>query len=152
VYLAAGGKFGRPLGDVRAQWFVPEIRNDFALVIVGEQGGFFACLLVALLFLFIFYQGLRIALLSKSMMGFSTALGLTLLIVMQAAVNMAVVAALVPPKGISLPFLSYGGSNMLVNGLALGLLVSVARHAREPEEVCSQADPLGFHGLEASPQ
>jgi cell division protein FtsW len=86
------------------------------------------------------------------MMGFSTALGLTLLIVMQAAVNMAVVAALVPPKGISLPFLSYGGSNMLVNGLALGLLVSVARHAREPEEVCSQADPLGFHGLEASPQ
>ncbi|HMS15401.1 MAG TPA: FtsW/RodA/SpoVE family cell cycle protein [Planctomycetota bacterium] len=151
VYLSSGGLFGRGLGETRGQWFVPEIRNDFALVTLGEQGGFLACLCVALLFLFILHQGVRIALLAESMVGFSVALGLTLLIVMQAAVNMAVVADLVPPKGISLPFLSYGGSNMLVNGLALGLLVSVSRKARTPEEVLSERESVGSLPLRSSP-
>lgn len=137
-FLAAGGRFGRPPGDVHGQLFVPEIRNDFALVTAGEQGGFIACLAIACLFLLIFFHGLRIAFLARDSRGFTVAIGLVTLLVMQAAVNMAVVANLVPPKGVSLPFVSYGGSNMLVGGLALGLIASVARDGLCPGEALAK--------------
>lgn len=133
-FLASGGVTGQPLGDGRAHLFVPEIRNDFALVAVGEHGGFIGCLLVIALFAVLLHQGVRLALLARDRLGFSVAFGLALMIALQAAVNIAVVTSLVPPKGISLPFVSFGGSSMLVNAVAIGLLASVATDARSPEE------------------
>ena len=73
-------------------------------------------------------------LLARDRLGFSVAFGLALMIALQAAVNIAVVTSLIPPKGISLPFISFGGSSMLVNAVAIGLLASVATDARSPEE------------------
>ncbi len=133
-FLASGGLTGQSFGDGRAHLFVPEIRNDFALVAVGEHAGFLGCLVVIGLFLVLVHQGLRLALLASHRTGFSVAFGLAFLIGLQASVNIAVVTGLVPPKGISLPFVSFGGSSMLVNAVAVGLLASVAADARSPEE------------------
>ncbi|NRA98102.1 MAG: FtsW/RodA/SpoVE family cell cycle protein, partial [Planctomycetes bacterium] len=133
-FLASGGVAGQGLGDGRAHLFVPEIENDFALVAVGEHTGFVGCFLVIALFVALLYQGARIALLARDRVGFSVAFGLAFMIALQAAVNIAVVTSLIPPKGISLPFISFGGSSMLVNAVAIGLLASVATDARSPEE------------------
>ncbi len=133
-FLASGGATGQALGDGRAHLFVPEIRNDFALVAIGEHGGFIGCLLIIGLFLVLVHQGVRVALLARDRVGFSVAFGLALMIGLQASVNIAVVTGLVPPKGISLPFVSFGGSSMLVNAVAIGLLASVAADARAPKE------------------
>jgi cell division protein FtsW len=131
--LAAGGMFGTGIGDGRAHLrFVPKIHNDFIMVAIGEQLGFLGCLLVLALFLCLFYHGLRIAFRARDALGFSVAFGVTLMIALQAAVNLAVVTNSVPPKGMSLPFVSYGGSSLLVLGASLGLLVSVARGADAP--------------------
>ncbi|MAG57538.1 MAG: hypothetical protein CMJ83_14695 [Planctomycetes bacterium] len=133
-FLASGGAVGQTLGDGRAHLFVPEIKNDFALVAVGEHGGFLGCALVIGLFLVLFHQGMRLAFMARDRLGFTVAFGLSFMIALQAAVNVAVVTALVPPKGIGLPFVSFGGSSLLVNAVAVGLVLSVARDARTPEE------------------
>jgi cell division protein FtsW len=133
-FLTSGGVAGQGLGAGRAHLFVPEIENDFALVAVGEHTGFVGCILVIALFVALLYQGARIALLARDRLGFSVAFGLAFMIALQAAVNIAVVTSLIPPKGISLPFISFGGSSMLVNAVAIGLLASVATDARSPEE------------------
>ncbi|MEE2713511.1 MAG: FtsW/RodA/SpoVE family cell cycle protein [Planctomycetota bacterium] len=133
-FFASGGVAGQQLGDGRAHLFVPEIRNDFALVAIGEHSGLIGCVIVVALFAALLHQGVRLALLARDRLGFSVAFGLALMIALQAAVNIAVVTSLIPPKGISLPFISFGGSSMLVNAVAIGLLASVADDARSPEE------------------
>jgi hypothetical protein len=132
---------------------VPEIRNDFALVAVGEHGGLIGCTLVLALFLVLLHQGLRLAGRARDPIGFSVAFGLAFMIALQAAVNVAVVVALVPPKGISLPFVSYGGSSLLVNAVAVGLLASVAKDAKDTKHQSHRGlpdpgDPLQVPGLE----
>jgi cell division protein FtsW len=136
--FARGGLSGEGLGELRARLHVPEVHNDFALAAVGEQFGLLGSLGVVLLFIVLGWHGLRIAFLARDRRGFAVAFGMAFIIVLQAAVNMAVVTGVVPPKGIPLPFVSYGGSSLLVLGLAVGLLVSVARDARTPRELAAQ--------------
>lgn len=146
-FLASGGVTGQELGDGRAQLFVPEIQNDFALVAVGEHGGFVGCMLIVMLFAVLLHQGLRLGLMARDRVGFSVAFGLTLMITLQAAVNIAVVTSLVPPKGISLPFVSFGGSGMLVNAVAIGLLASIARDARTEDEATNAQPAFDTEGI-----
>jgi len=132
ITLASGGLTGLGVGSGRAHLlFVPKIHNDFVMIAIGEQFGFLGCLVVILLFGLILFHGLRIAFRARDTLGFSIAFGVTFMITLQAAVNLAVVTNSIPPKGISLPFVSYGGSSLVVLGASLGLLVSVAREARE---------------------
>ena len=145
-FLSSGGVLGQDLGDGRAHLFVPEIQNDFALVAVGEHGGFVACLFVVIAFAVLLHQGLRLGMMAKDRVGFSVAFGLTLMIALQAAVNIAVVTSLVPPKGISLPFVSFGGSSMLVNAVAIGLLASVAADARAEDEAAGSRPDFDTEG------
>jgi cell division protein FtsW len=144
--FARGGITGEGLGDFRGHLFVPEIHNDFALSAIGEQFGLVGSLAVVLLFLLFGWHGLRIAFLAKDRTGFSVAFGMTFIIVLQAAVNMAVVTGAVPPKGIALPFLSYGGSSLLVLGLCIGILVSVAADARSPAALAASMKDEALDG------
>ena len=129
AYIAGGGLFGRGLGEGRGHLFVPEVRNDFAFVPIGEQAGLIGGILVVLLFLLVLREGMRIAFLARTRVGFSIAFGLTFVIVFQALLNLCVVSGILPPKGISLPFISYGGSNMLVSAVAAGLIAAVSADA-----------------------
>jgi cell division protein FtsW len=130
LFLGAGGLEGQGLGEGRGHLFVPEIHNDFALVAVGEHLGLAGSAAVVLAFVLLFYNGLRIAFLAKDRIGFSIAFGISFMIALQASVNIAVATGSVPPKGISIPFLSYGGSSLLVLGVAMGFLWSVAAETR----------------------
>jgi cell division protein FtsW len=135
IFFASGGALGTGIGQGRSQLFVPEIHNDFALVTVAEQTGFFGALCVVGLFLALSWSGFRIALAAKDRCGFSIAFGATFMIALQACINISVVTGSIPPKGMSIPFLSFGGSSLLMLGLAIGLILSVAREnalAAEP--------------------
>ncbi len=128
--LAIGGLAGRGLGEGRSHLgFLPMVHNDFIMAAVGEQFGFIGAVAVILLYVTIFRQGLRLAGRAPDRAGFLLVFGVVFMIALQAAVNLAVVTGTAPAKGISLPFLSAGGSSLLVIGLGLGLVASVARRS-----------------------
>jgi cell division protein FtsW len=130
VALGDGGLLGRGLGAGRAKLgFLPESSTDFIFAIVGEELGFVGSLLVLALFAAFVYCGLRIALatLSVSRFGFFLTVGIVLMVGLQGVINVAVVTASAPTKGIALPFLSQGGSSILVFLGSAGILLNVAR-------------------------
>ncbi len=134
IALGSGGPRGTGLGDGRQKlFFLPDDHTDFILAILGEELGLVGTLLVLALFAGFIWQGLRIAFRARDSEGFLLAFGLTLAIGLQAVMNVAVVTASMPTKGISLPFVSFGGSNLVVAMAATGVLLSVARAASEPE-------------------
>jgi cell division protein FtsW len=145
IAFGSGGAFGRGLGAGRAKLgFLPECSTDFIFAIVGEELGFVGSLLVIVLFAAFLWCGLRIALatLVVSRFGFFVTVGIVLMVGLQAVINIAVVTASAPTKGISLPFLSLGGSSILVFLGATGMLWNVAQTCHrertsdlfEPEE------------------
>jgi cell division protein FtsW len=128
-YLAfgSGGLFGRGLGEGRQKLlFLPERHSDFIYAVIGEDLGLWGACLVLVLFCIILWRGVRTAL---AVDGFSRmlALGLTLLICVQALINMAVVTGLIPTKGIALPLVSYGGSSLVVSLASMGVLLNISR-------------------------
>jgi cell division protein FtsW len=126
--LGSGGWFGRGFGDARAHLgWVPKSYNDFILAAIGEQLGFVGTAATLVAFVLLFLHGTRIAAGARDRFGFTLAFGAAFVIALQAAVNVAVAAAVVPPKGINLPFVSYGGSSMILLGVCVGLMCSVAR-------------------------
>ncbi|MSR74562.1 MAG: stage V sporulation protein E [Planctomycetes bacterium] len=132
IFFAEGGALGTGVGAGRGHLFVPEIHNDFALVAVAEQAGFLGSLCIVALFLGLCWSGFRIAMAATDRAGFTVAFGTSFMIALQAAINISVVTGSVPPKGMSIPFLSFGGSSLLMLGLAVGLLLSVAQTQEEP--------------------
>jgi len=132
IAFGNGGLFGVGLGAGKQKLdFLPAGHTDFVLANFAEELGFVGTGIVIVLFALILIYGLRVALGAEKRgdrFGFFVAAGATLVVVFQAALNIAVETAAVPPKGISLPFLSQGGSNLMVSLLATGLIVGVARH------------------------
>jgi cell division protein FtsW len=132
--LGSGGLTGRGFGDSRAHLgFVPQVHNDFIMAAIGEQLGFVGAAGVVVALLLFFLHGTRIAAAARDRFGFTLAYGCSFLVVLQGAVNVAVATSLVPPKGINLPFVSYGGSSMILLGACVGLICSVARTAAAEE-------------------
>lgn len=130
--LARGGIFPAGLGrSVQKLYFLPEPHTDFIFAIIGEELGFFGALLVVAAFLFIVYQGLRISFWARDAMGHLMAVGATAFIGLQAGINIGVVTAALPTKGMALPFLSYGGSNLITSLILTGILVGVARRTEK---------------------
>lgn len=128
--LGSGGFLGQGLGAGRQKIsYLPEGHTDFVFPNVGEELGFIGVALIGLLFALILVQGLRVALAAgrRDRFAFHLACGATFMIVFQAVVNIAVATGAAPTKGISLPFLSHGGSNLLVSFIAVGLIVNVGR-------------------------
>lgn len=130
--LGAGHWTGLGLGNgLQKNGYIPEQQTDFIFSALGEELGLVATLGVILAFVVLVFCGLKIARQAADRFGFLLAAGITFLIGLQAAINIAVVTGSVPNKGLPLPFVSYGGSSLLVMLTAVGLLVSVARHAGE---------------------
>lgn len=133
--FAAGGVHGVGLGNsIQKFHYLPEAHTDFILPIIGEEFGLIATLSVLLLFVVVFICGLRISSRASDDFGRFTALGCTLMITFQALINLAVVTGSMPTKGLALPFISYGGSSLLISSIMIGILINVAHTARNPKE------------------
>lgn len=130
IAVGTGGVTGLGLGDGKQKlFFLPYPYTDFIYAIVGEELGFVGCALVLGLFGLLFARGMRAAVNAPDTFGRLLGVGLAVMIVVQALVNISVVLALVPTKGIPLPFLSYGGSALLADLIAVGILLNVSQHA-----------------------
>ncbi len=128
IAIGSGGPFGLGLGDGRQKLgFLPENHTDFILATVGEELGLVGICLVLTLIGLLVWRGLEAAGHAPDRFGTYLAVGLSALFGLQALVNMAVVLEVIPAKGITLPFLSYGGSSLLVSMAGVGLLLSISR-------------------------
>src|SRR6267142_5346547 len=130
VALGSGGVTGVGLGDGRQKLgFIPEHHTDFIFSVIGEELGLIATVGILLAFVLVVGCGLYIACHASDTFGMLLASGITFLIGFQAVINIGVVTSALPNKGLSLPFISYGGSNLVVMLACVGLLINVARHA-----------------------
>jgi cell division protein FtsW len=135
IALGRGGWFGLGLGNGRQKLgFIPEHHTDFIFSIIGEELGLVATMSVLALFIGVVICGIYIARRSADTFGLLLGAGITFMIGLQAFINMGVVTSLLPNKGMPLPFISYGGSNLLLMLISVGLLLSIARFAMEPVE------------------
>jgi len=135
IGLGSGGIIGRGLGlSYQKLFYLPQEHTDFIFSIIGEELGLFGTLAILLLFFGIFRYGRKIAEQTPDSFGALMAIGITLMIVLQAGINMAVVTALLPTKGISLPFISYGGSGLLVFLFAIGIMLNIARQSESKKK------------------
>ena len=134
--FGSGGIEGVGIGQGRQQYsFLPEAHTDFIFAIIGEELGLFATLAVTIMFFNLFAVTIRCLKRAPNIFEFSIAMGAMLMIVLQALFNMCVVTGLMPTKGISLPFLSYGGSNLVMMFAFTGLLVNCVRSWNKPSKI-----------------
>ncbi len=130
IAVGTGGILGLGLMEGKQKLFyLPEPHNDFIFGVVGEELGLWGAVGVLALFAVILWRGLRAAAACSNEFGRLLAIGLTVMVVGQALVNMSVVLGLLPTKGIPLPLVSYGGSSLLVNLIAVGILLNISQHA-----------------------
>jgi len=131
--IGSGGLWGVGPGQSRAKLFyLPDAHTDFIFSIFSEEMGFVGVILVLALLAILVYRGLLLSLRAPDTFGSYLALGLTLLIGLPAAINLGVVSGIFPTKGLSLPFLSYGGSSLLANLLAVGILLNISKQIKRP--------------------
>jgi len=131
--IGSGNFWGLGPGQSRAKLFyLPDCHTDFILAIFTEELGFFGFLLVISLFATLVVRGIRLSLKAPDVFGSYLALGLTLVIGLPATINMGVVSGILPTKGLSLPFLSYGGSSMIASMLAVGILLNISSQIKRP--------------------
>lgn len=134
VGIASGGLWGVGLGASRAKWgFLPEAHSDFIFAVVAEEVGLVGATALIIAFVMLAALGVRTALAAPDRFGMLLAAGVTIWLVFQAFMNIAIVLGLLPTTGEPLPFVSAGGSSLVTTLAAGGLLVSVARRAVEPE-------------------
>ncbi|MGE0450051.1 MAG: putative lipid II flippase FtsW [Vicinamibacterales bacterium] len=130
IAVGTGGVTGRGLMQgVQKLFYLPEPHSDFIYAVISEELGLIGATIVLLCFCLITWRGLRVALRAPDTFGALLALGLTTMVAIQALVNMSVVLGMLPTKGIPLPFVSAGGSSLLINLLGMGVLLNVSRHA-----------------------
>lgn len=136
IALGSGGLFGLGLGQSNQKlYFLPARDTDFIFSIIGEELGFMGSCVVIILFMGLLVKGIQVARRSRDLLGFMLAFGVVFAVSLQALLNLAVVTGSVPPKGISLPFISFGGSGLFFLMLSVGVVVNVARVNRgEVEE------------------
>ena len=125
--FGSGETLGLGLGKGLQVLYLPEAHTDFVAAIVGEELGFIGILLLCGVYLAIVARGVRTALAAEDQYGSYVAFGISVLFGVQALVNMAVAMAMLPTKGLTLPFVSYGGSSLLVNAAAAGVLLNISR-------------------------
>lgn len=128
-----GGGLGVGLGQsVQKRAYLPEAHTDFIYAIMGEELGLALSLLVLVLFIVIFVAGLRVSVCAPESFGKLLAFGITMMITVQACLNIGVVTGCLPTKGLPLPFISFGGSSLIVSVGMIGILINIAKHSVEP--------------------
>jgi cell division protein FtsW len=127
--LGSGGLFGLGLGASRQKYFyLPEAHNDFIFAVLGEELGLLGCVAVIALFVLFAIRAINIALKAPDRFGMLLAMGCTFLIVIQAFINIGVVTSSWPVTGVPLPFISFGGTSLIVSLIAVALIANVGRH------------------------
>ncbi|MCP4393731.1 MAG: cell division protein FtsW [Alphaproteobacteria bacterium] len=129
-----GGLVGKGPGEGVVKEYLPDAHTDFIFAVAGEEFGFFFCLLIIALFVFIVFRGFARLKNEKNLFVFIASSGLLAQFGMQAFVNMGSTLGLIPPKGMTLPFISYGGSSMVSSAMAMGMLLALTRKRVENEE------------------
>jgi cell division protein FtsW len=130
IAVGTGGVVGRGLMQgVQKLFYLPEPHTDFIFAVIGEELGLIGTTVVVCCFAVITWRGLRTAMRAPDTFGAFLALGLTMMIVVTAFVNISVVLGLMPTKGIPMPLVSFGGSSLLINLLGLGVLLNISQHA-----------------------
>jgi len=125
--LGTGGVFGQGLGEGKQKLFyLPEAHTDFILSVVGEELGFLGVIVIIGMFFLLVQRAMRIAVAAPDTFGRFLALGIAVLFGIEATVNMGVVTGLLPTKGLALPFISYGGSSLLISLFAVGILLNIS--------------------------
>lgn len=133
IAVATGGVFGRGLmGGVQKLFYLPEPHNDFIYAVIAEELGLLGATMVLACFCVIAWRGMRTAMRAPDRFGTFIAIGLTVMLTFQAFFNISVVLGLAPTKGIPLPFVSAGGSSLLVSLLGMAILLNVSQHASSP--------------------
>ena len=123
-----GGLTGVGIGDSKQKlFFLPEAHTDFIFSLIGEEMGLMGVLFVLGLFLYFFIKVLKVAMQTEDSFGYYLAFGLMVMIVSQALINFAVATGVMPTKGLPLPFISYGGSALLINMAAVGILMNISK-------------------------
>jgi cell division protein FtsW len=129
ISIASGGLWGSGLGGGQQNiaGYVPEAETDFIFSVIGEELGMVGCLVVLGLFGFILWRGLKLAMEMKNRFARHMVFGVTLLVVLQAAINIGVATGTLPTKGLTLPFVSLGGSSMVVMAACIGVVLNASR-------------------------
>jgi cell division protein FtsW len=131
IAVGTGGVFGKGLmSGVQKLFYLPEPHTDFIFAVISEETGLVGATMVVLCFSVIAWRGLRTAMRAPDSFGAFLALGITMMLVLQALVNISVVLGLMPTKGIPLPLVSNGGSSMLINLLGIGVLLNISQHSQ----------------------
>lgn len=134
IALGSGGPTGVGLGEGKQKLlFLPEVHTDFIFSLIGEELGFIGAAFVVSLFFILFIKGILIARKATDAFPYYLAFGISMMIAIQAVINFAVVTGMVPTKGLPLPFISYGGSSLLVSMIAIGLLLNISKYVRNLE-------------------
>ncbi|SHJ60870.1 cell division protein FtsW [Clostridium cavendishii DSM 21758] len=132
--LGAGGITGLGIGKSRQKTlYMPEPHNDFIFSIIGEELGLVGCVLIIILFIIFIFRGIRVAMNAKDEFGTLLAIGITSVIAVQVIINVAVVTGSMPVTGVPLPFISYGGSALVMNMMAVGVLLNISRQTNKKE-------------------
>ena len=133
--LGSGGLIGVGLGkSVQKNLYLPEPQNDFILAIIGEELGYIGVLLLIALYCLFIWRGIHIALNAPDQFGLLLASGIVLMVAIQVILNIAVVTSSMPPTGINLPFISYGGNALLIFMFSAGVLLNISRHGLKVRE------------------
>ena len=129
--IGPGGLLGTGyLNSIQKQFYLPEPQTDFIFSIITEEFGILGAIFVASMFLFIIYKGLKVALKCNDLFGKYLAFGMIFQLSFQAMMNLMVVIGMIPVTGVTLPFLSYGGSSLLITMFSMGIILSISRNQK----------------------
>lgn len=127
--IGTGGIFGRGLGrSVQKHFYLPEPQNDFIFAIIAEELGFIGGATVIILFMILIWRGIKIAMSARDIQGCVMATGIVTMIAVQVMINIAVATSSMPVTGMPLPFISYGGSSLVIIMSAMGILLNISKH------------------------
>lgn len=126
--IGPSGLLGKGLfNSIQKHFYLPEPQTDFIFAIISEEFGFLGVIIVTSLFMIIFYKAIKISLSCKDLFGKYLSFGLSCQILIQAGLNLAVVTGLIPVTGVTLPFISYGGSSLLVSMISIGIILNIGK-------------------------
>jgi cell division protein FtsW len=149
IAIGTGGVTGKGLmAGVQKLFYLPEPHTDFIFAVISEELGLVGATIVVACFCVITWRGLRTTMRAPDAFGAILALGLTMMVALQAFVNISVVMGLMPTKGIPLPLVSNGGSSLLVNLVAIGVLLNISQHGSNETERVVTAEPSPMSAVE----
>ncbi len=141
IALGSGNLTGLGLGNsVQKYSYLPESHTDFIFAIIGEELGLVGTILIVVLFVLFMFFGVRVCIKTKDYFGRIMAAGLTSIIVVPAIINILVVIGMAPVTGLTLPFISFGGSSLLTSMISVGILLNISRHNTLPERIQNDLD------------